>query len=255
MTAPARDELSSFLHPAVREIHRDGTLWVLDKPAGVLSHPNPPGTRAPNALVRGPYDFERELYRVEPPGGKQRQVHLVHRLDQETSGIILCTFDGASSADLKEAFYHREVTKEYRALVVGVPGQKQGEWSDRLEKASRGGQAVVTVARGRPNAVTRFAVIEVFRGKGLALLSLWPETGRTHQLRVQAASRGFPIAGDGRYGNFAANRRLEAEIGLKHMFLHAHRIELRHPRTGHRLKLEAPMSSRLTAPLERLRGA
>lgn len=254
MTAPQPDDLSQFLHPAVREIHRDGTLWVLDKPSGIVSHPNPPGTRASNALVRAPFDFERELYRVEPEGGKQRQVHLVHRLDQETSGLILCTLDGSSAAVLKEAFFHREIAKEYRALVVGIPRQEAGEWSDRLEKVSRRGQAVVTVVKGRANAVTRFEVVEVFRRQGLAMLALWPETGRTHQLRVQTASRGFPIAHDERYGDPAANRRLEAEIGLKHMFLHAQRVELRHPRSGHHLRLEAPMSSRLTAPLEKLRG-
>lgn len=248
------DDLSGFLHPGVREVYRDATIWALDKPAGILSHPNPPTARVCNALVRGTYDFERELYRLDPAEGRQRQVHLVHRLDQETSGIILLTFDSTSSATLKEAFFHREVTKEYRALVAGVPSKRQGEWADCLQKVSKGGQAVVQVARGRPNAVTRYSVVEAFEPWGLSLLSLWPETGRTHQLRVQTSSRGFPIAGDSRYGDLAANRRLADQIGLKHMFLHAYRVELRHPRSGHFLKLEAPFSSRLAGPLEKLRG-
>jgi len=89
---------------------------------------------------------------------------------------------------------------------------------------------------------------------GLALLSLRPETGRTHQLRVQAAAHGLPIAGDERYGDFAANRFLAAEIGLKRMFLHAFRISLRHPRTGHVLRLHAPMTSRLSMPIEKARS-
>ncbi len=249
----ASSDLASWTHPGVREVYRDQVLWVLDKPAGILTHPNPPGDRAPNALLRGAYDFDRELYRIDIPGQRQRQVHLVHRLDQETSGIILCTFAAEAGAVLKEALFHREVEKEYRALVLGVPSPRRGEWSDHLEKVSRGGRAVVTVRPGRPNAVTRYGVIETFRKGEVSLVSLWPETGRTHQLRVQAASRGHPVAGDERYGDFAWNRRITAEAGLKRMFLHAYRIELRHPVTGHLLKLEAPLSSRLSGPLEKLR--
>ena len=256
MPGEENQDLAGWLHPRAREVHRDAVLWVLDKPAGILSHPNPPGVRVPNALFRGAYDFERELYRFEAEGRRQRQVHLVHRLDLETSGLMLCTFSGHAAAKLKEALFHWEVTKEYRALVVGVPSPRRGEWADRLEKASKGGRATVTVRRGRPNARARYAVIKIFDGPGpgLALVSLWPESGRTHQLRVQAASRGTPIAGDERYGDFAANRRLAADIGLDRMFLHAHRVELRHPESGHLLKLEAPLPRRLVDVLSRLKA-
>lgn len=245
---------NSFLHPAVQEVHRDDVLWVLDKPAGVLSHPNTPGGRAANALLRGAYDFERELYRLDAPGEKQRQIHLVHRLDQETSGLIICTFDAEAAATLREALYEREVKKEYRALVLGVPSPRRGEWADRLEKSSRGGRATVTVRPGKANALTAYSVIEVFDVAGLSHLSLHPETGRTHQLRVQSASRRHPIVGDDRYGSFPANRFLASEIGLKRMFLHAHRLELRHPASGHRLRLEAPLSTKLIGLLEKVRG-
>jgi RluA family pseudouridine synthase len=254
MPGEENDDLRSWTHPGVREVYRDEVLWALDKPSGVLSHPNPPNGKAQNALLRGVYDFERELYRLDEPGSRQRQVHLVHRLDQETSGIILCTFEPEAAAMIKEAFFHREVEKEYRALVLGVPSPPQGEWADFLEKGSRGGQATVAVKRGKPNAVTRYRVTETFKRFGLSLLSLWPETGRTHQLRVQSSSRRHPIAGDERYGDSTLNRRLAEEAGLKRMFLHAYRIELRHPRTGHLLKLEAPFTSRLAGPLEKLRG-
>src|SRR5688572_11732119 len=196
MTEAKEGDLTRAKHPGAREIYRDDVLWVLDKPGGVLSHPNPPSRSAQNALFRGAYDFERELYRIEcGPEGKKRDVHLVHRLDQETSGIIICAFNPESAAKLKEALFHRELEKEYRALVLGVPSRPRGEWEDRLEKVSRGGQAKVSVARGKPNAVTRYAVLEAFARQGAALLSLWPETGRTHQLRVQTSTRGHPIAG------------------------------------------------------------
>jgi 23S rRNA pseudouridine955/2504/2580 synthase len=102
--------------------------------------------------------------------------------------------------------------------------------------------------------VTRYAVVEALRPQGLSLLALWPETGRTHQLRVQAATRGLPIAGDERYGDFLANRYLALEAGLKRMFLHAQRVELRHPVTGHKLRLEARLSRKLVESLAKARA-
>src|SRR5437762_9552719 len=89
--------LAPLLHPRVREVYRDEALWVLDKPAGVLSHPNPPSRRAANALLGCDYDFAAEAYRVE--GAKQgigppaKYLYLIHRLDQDTSGLILCAFE------------------------------------------------------------------------------------------------------------------------------------------------------------------
>jgi len=246
--------LRKWIHPGVREVFRDDTLWVLDKPAGVLSHPNPPSDEASNALLRAPYDFERETFSLQGPGQEPAEIHLVHRLDQDTSGLIICTFGEEAASALKEALFHREVEKEYRALVLGLESASQGEWADHLEKVSGKHGALVKSGRGKINAVTRYSVLERIGIAGLSLLSLRPQTGRTHQLRVQAARRGCPIAGDERYGDFAANRFLSAEIGLKHMFLHAVHMELRHPRTGHVLKLNAPLTSRLALPLEKARG-
>lgn len=254
MVPPTNDELASWRHPSVREVFRDPCLWVLDKPGGILSHPNPPARRANNALFRVPYDPEEEAYRFPEGEGAARSLYLVHRLDQETSGLILCAFDAESAAILKEALFHRDVAKEYRALLVGVPSPRKGIWSDCLEKTSRGGMATVLARSGKANAVTRYSVIEVFEPSGLALVSLEPETGRTHQLRVQTSIRGHPIAGDERYGDFTANRFLASKIGLKRMFLHAMQLELRHPRKGHHLRLNAPLSSRLCEPLARAKG-
>jgi 23S rRNA pseudouridine955/2504/2580 synthase len=248
----ARKE-KSLLHPRVRVIHQDETLWVLDKPPGVLSHPNPPEEESKSALVRAPYDFEREAYWITGEDGRRRQLHLVHRLDQDTSGLILCTMSSEAAAVLKEALYRHEMKKEYRALVLGIPHPPEGIWRDALVKASGKGQARVTVAPGgRPNAETRYRTLKLFPKAGAALLQLDPETGRTHQLRVQTASRKLPIAGDERYGDFAANQRLVELIGLRRMFLHAHRLELRHPRSGHRMVFTAELTGPLAGPLERI---
>lgn len=248
------DPLAGARHPAAREVYRDDVLWVLDKPSGILSHPNPPAAETANALIRGRYDFEREAYALPPGAGKVRDVYLVHRLDQETSGLIVCAFKERTALALKEALAERQIVKEYRAVLIGVPEPRRGQWADRLEKSSRDGRATVLRRPGEPNAFAAYQVLKVFEPSGLALVALWPETGRTHQLRVQAAARGFPIAGDERYGDFTANRFLAAEAGLKRMFLHARHVEFRHPETGHLLKLDAPFTIKLEEPLERMRG-
>jgi RluA family pseudouridine synthase len=253
MNAPDHEShLRRFLYRGAREVYRDDVLWVLDKPAGVLSHPNPGSTRA-RALLRGAYDFERERYRLRGPGLGERHVYLAHRLDLDTSGLILCAFEPGAAGALKEALSRREVKKEYRALLVGIPRRPAGRWKDHLRKTSRGERLEVKlISRREPNAVTGYRLLRAYRSPGLAFLSLLPETGRSHQLRVQAASRGFPIAGDGRYGDFQANRFLAREVGLKRMFLHAWGLELLHPRSGERLRFTCELSSRLAGPLRRL---
>src|ERR1041384_3726534 len=116
---------TSVLHPRVREIHRDDVLWALAKPPGALSHPNPPADSAAAALLRATYDFDRELYWVPDESGRKRPLHLVHRLDGDTSGLILCSFSPEAAAILKQALYEREIEKEYRALVLGTPRPPQ----------------------------------------------------------------------------------------------------------------------------------
>jgi RluA family pseudouridine synthase len=248
MSEDQRDDYAKRLHKSVREVYRDDVLWVLDKPSGIVSHPNSPTKRSANALLRVDYDGETESYTFG-----RRQVFLVHRLDQDTSGLILCTFSGDAAATLKEDLYHRELEKEYRALVLSAPRPPFGEWRDRLVKESKRGRVEVrTKSRGDVNAETSYELERSFPGTGLALLRLRPHTGRTHQLRVQASRRDVPIIGDDRYGDFTANRFLREKIGLKYMFLHAARVELRHPTKGKRMTFTAPFSKRLTEPLEKL---
>jgi tRNA pseudouridine65 synthase len=251
-SSPKDDDFSRVLHPGVREVFRDGSLWVLDKPSGVLSHPNQPG-KAPNVLLRAPYDKNTETFSVRLPSGAERQIWLIHRLDQETSGLILCSFDAEAASRLKVALFDREVEKEYRALIIGRIAVSPVRWEDALEKSNRSGRAEVRVLRGAsPNAVTEVRVLKSFAKAGLTLVSLRPETGRTHQLRVQAASRGVPIAGDDRYGDFTANRYLAREIGLKKMFLHASRLEFRHPLGGQLLRFQREFGRHLAEPLAKL---
>lgn len=240
-------------HGKVAEVYCGEGIWVLNKPAGVLSHPNPPARLARNAILQEAYDNRLEAYGVTDRSGRQWRVELIHRLDQDTSGLILLAFDPDVAARLKEMFFHREVEKEYRALVRGTPEPGEGVWRDELRKTrGRGHLTVERVRGGRPNAETRYRLVKAFPRQGLSLLAFRPATGRTHQLRVQAAARGHPIAGDGRYGDFTWNRRLRTELGLRRMFLHAHRLAFRHPTLGRRLRFLADPGRPLEAPLEHL---
>ena len=244
-------------HFKVEEIYLGGGLWVLNKPAGVLSHPNPPSREARNAILQVPYDFGAETYFLPGDSGddgtRRQGIELLHRLDQDTSGVIILSTDPEISAQLKEAFYRHEVEKEYLALVRGLPESREGVWRDQLRRRRGRGPIQVEVVRGgRPNAETCYRVLRHFRSHGVSLLSLHPLTGRTHQLRVQSASRGHPICGDERYGDFAWNRELKAEIGLKRMYLHARRISFRHPKTGRLMRFVAEPGKPLDAPLARI---
>lgn len=254
-TLAVMSEIVSHLGRGVRELWRDDALWVLDKPSGTLSHPNPPASRAANALIDAEYDAERELYRIREDGRTIR-VWLVHRLDRDTSGVILCAFTQEAANTLKEALRRREVRKEYRALVLGVPDGASGEWRDHLERSRRDGRVEVEVVRDSPaNAATRYRVVQALAKPGVALLALTPREGRTHQLRVQCARHGHPIAGDDRYGDFGANRHLAKHAGLKRMFLTAHRLGFRHPGTGAELDFEAELRPELARVLDALEGS
>ncbi len=252
-SSPRRDVYSRALHGSVGEVHRDDALWVLDKPAGILSHPNPPSVKSSSALFRGEYDHDAECYVIRERGVEVGRIWLVHRLDLDTSGLMLATFCPEAAARLKEDLFNRELDKEYRALLLSAPRPPIGEWEDRLAKSTQGGRIEVRAKSGtKKNALTSYELLRTYPGTGIAMVSMRPHTGRTHQLRVQAAKHGVPVAGDERYGDFVANRFLRERIGLKYMFLHAWRLTLRHPRTGHRMTFQRDFSQRLSLPLEEL---
>ena len=246
--------LSAFLGRGVREVFRDEALWVLDKPPKALSHPNPPAKSSPSALLKGDYDFERECYRLRGGSDKLRRVWLVHRLDRDTSGLILCALTPEAAATLKEALARREIEKQYHALVLGVPGEASGTWRDHLERSRREGRVEVAVVRGsNPNATTSYKVLERYTPAGLSLLALEPREGRTHQIRVQCARHGHPIAGDDRYGDFGANRELGKAAGIARTMLVAQRLCFEHPTTRRTVRFECEPPPDLAGVLAKLK--
>ena len=162
---------------------------------------------------------------------------LVHRLDKDTSGVLLLARSSVVAAKLTAAFKSRETVKTYWALVVGAPSPKKGHIDMALAKrGARGGEKVVPMADGS-SAETDYAIIEA-AARRAAWLGLRPKTGRTHQLRVHMSEAlGTPIVGDGKYGG--ANAFLSGLAPKLH--LHAREIRVAHPRTGRPLAVSAPL--------------
>jgi len=229
-------------------LFEDDALIVLDKPAGLAVHG---GSGISHGLI--------ESLRAARPGA--RFLELVHRLDRDTSGLLLVAKTRPALTALHAALRDGEVDKRYLVLV-------RGRWRDEkrvvrlaLHKfATREGERRVRVddAMGR-EAVTTFRRQQLFRvhEPPMALLEAELGTGRTHQIRVHLAHLGFPLAGDDKYGDFAWNKVLARE-GLTRMFLHAWKLAFRHPVTGVPVALEAPLPADLAGylgMLERAEGA
>ncbi|HYF36403.1 MAG TPA: RluA family pseudouridine synthase [Prosthecobacter sp.] len=229
-------------------LHRDRFIIGINKPAGILSHPNAgrSGGKERSAF-EGRYDLDEKVF--DGPGGR---VWLIHRLDQDTSGVLLGALDEKTAVRCREAFEANAVHKKYLALVRGSLSAG-GTWLDHLGVSRERGRVRTAVLKGRPpNAELRFKVIGHNAAARLSLLDIDLITGRTHQIRVQAASRQHPLAGDDVYGDFHLNRRLRAEIHLRRLFLHARQLELKHPASGQKLVIEAPLADDLQGAVTKL---
>jgi RluA family pseudouridine synthase len=227
-------------------LHRDRFVVIVNKPAGVLSHPNTNrGTE--KAAFEGRYDLETQCF--EGPGGK---VWLIHRLDQDTSGVLLGALDEKTAAKCRALFEEDAVQKEYLALLRGNPG-KDGTWLDHLATSREKGKVRTAVVKGRlVNAELDFQTLAYHAGERVSLVKINLITGKTHQIRVQAASRQHHLLGDDVYGHFELNRKLKKDLGLKRLFLHAQRLTMKHPASGQHLQVDAPLPEELNGVLGRL---
>jgi 23S rRNA pseudouridine955/2504/2580 synthase len=228
-------------HQPSAEAIAEARRWILYQDDQIIAINKPPGLAVQGGSgVKESVDQLLDALRFEAT----ERPRLVHRLDRDTSGVLLLARSAEVARMLIEQFHDREPGKVYWAIVVGVPNARQGRIDAALAKqAGRGGERVRAVALGSEGkrAVTTFAVVDQ-AGKRAALVALRPLTGRTHQLRVHcAALLGTPILGDGKYGGKAAFLPLE---GLaKRLHLHAYSIEipaLAGSRTRRALRIEAP---------------
>jgi 23S rRNA pseudouridine1911/1915/1917 synthase len=232
-------------------VYQDAQLLVLDKPQGQVVHPG--AGRQAGTLVNALLHHVRDLSGV---GGVLRP-GIVHRLDRDTSGLLVVAKDDPTHRALARQFAAREVQKEYVALVLGVPRPRHGRVSSPIGRDPHHRKRMSTRApRGRA-AETTFEVIEAF--DDAALLRVRIHTGRTHQIRVHLASIGHPVVGDVTYGGRrpAAGRRPEIRLALQafpRQALHAARLTFTHPSTGERLDLSSPLPSDIRHLIEILRS-
>lgn len=229
-------------------LHEDDDLLVLDKPAGLAVHPGtgiPPG-QSVIEKVRGRAGGWRVSEEIFQPS-------LVHRLDKETSGVLLVAKSGAALRNLTGSLRDGAFVKKYLALAEGVPDPSEGriEGSLRRVDSRSGGAKSEVVQEDGKRAVTRFKTVKVVGN--FSLLSVIIETGRMHQIRAHLAHAGHPLAGDSRYGSHERNRAYRKGLGLKRIFLHAADLEVEMPGRG-RLAFHAPLPGDLASVLERLPG-
>jgi 23S rRNA pseudouridine1911/1915/1917 synthase len=224
-------------------IFEDVDLVVLNKPAGMVVHPahgHTAGTLV-NALLAQYPDLaamiEADTDAVDRPG-------IVHRLDRDTSGLMIVARTPEALRHLRRQFKARTVEKVYLALVFGRPEAPEGVIDVPLGRAPRHRQKFAPRPDGKP-ARTHYRLRADF-GQ-YSLLEIGLETGRTHQIRVHLAWLKCPVVGDSVYG------RKKNLLGLKRQFLHAWRLQFEHPRSGKPLELEAPLASDLQAVLDGLR--
>ncbi len=218
-------------------VYEDKDLLVVNKAAGMVVHPAPGhhDDTLVNALIARYPDIQRE--------DSEHRPGIIHRLEKDTSGLIIIARNAATHSALVEQMKRREIVKRYLALVEGVVALDQGSIDAPIGRNPHHRQQMaITVVRSR-EARTHFRVQERFDRHTLLLLEL--ETGRTHQIRVHLKAIGHPIVGDPIYGSGSINRSLS----LKRQFLHAYQLKFIHPTTGSILNLEAPLPEDLQAVL------
>jgi 23S rRNA pseudouridine1911/1915/1917 synthase len=213
----------------------DEHLLVVDKPAGVVVHPG--AGHETGTLVHG-------LLALDAAGGDEDRPGIVHRLDRDTSGLLVVARSDTAHERLQESIRRREVERRYFALVKGSPRSRSGRIEapigrDRIERTRHSLDTPTPRA-----AVTLFEVVELLGPR--ALLEVTLETGRTHQIRVHLEAIELPISGDPVYG-------VSGDLGLERQFLHAGRLAFDHPITSERIDVDSPLPEDLAAALDRAR--
>jgi 23S rRNA pseudouridine1911/1915/1917 synthase len=219
-------------HLDLRLAYEDEHLLVVDKPAGVVVHPSPGHARG--TLVHALLDYEIE-------GGDGERPGIVHRLDRDTSGLLVVARSKEAYERLQELVRTRQLERRYLALVKGRPRSRRGRIDAPIGRDRREPTHQSLDTDVPKDAVTHFEVVQLFSAHALLLVTL--ETGRTHQIRVHLAAIELPIVGDPVYGL--------ADEQLRRQFLHATSLGFPHPITGKRVEAESPLPPDLQLALAR----
>ena len=231
-------------------LYEDSSIIVIDKPAGLVVHPapgNPSGTLV-NALIHHCKDLAG-INGVLRPG-------IVHRLDKETSGVMVVAKDDEAYQHLSKQFKNRTIEKVYLAIARGPFRENEGVIDVAIGRHPTERKRMSTRTRKGRAALTHWRVKERF--DGLTLLEILPRTGRTHQIRVHLSAMGHPLLGDplyGKQGTLQDPVLRECSKRLKRQALHAYHLRFVHPRTGERVEFVSPLPSDMTGVVECLRSA
>jgi 23S rRNA pseudouridine1911/1915/1917 synthase len=234
---------------ALAILYEDAHLLVLDKPAGLVVHPAPgnPDRTLVNALLAHCGDSLAGIGGVRRPG-------IVHRLDKDTSGLMVVAKDELAQARLAADFAARRVNRAYQAVVWGVPRPRAGEIASRIGRSPQNRKKMAVLRDGGKPALTRYKVLRAFKDTA-ALVECRLATGRTHQIRVHLSERGHAIIGDPTYGNARSAARLRAlpaalrapVAAFPRQALHAVLIGFRHPATGEYVQFSSELPADIKA--------
>ena len=238
-------------------LFEDAQLLVIHKPAGVVIHGSVPD-RDEGTLVAWLAHRDPNLNTLFPPeAGQIWRPGIVHRLDQDTSGVMVVAKTPAALAKLQDQFRARTTEKIYRALVAGIT-HTSGEFSGAIARGDDDPtrqqirRLSFSWSKGSSKeAETSYQRLGVNDQQRVSLVELKPKTGRMHQLRVQLADAGWPILGDERYGT-KVSQQLSARLNIHHQLLHALRLSFDHPTTGKRMTFCAPYPDDILETLTRL---
>jgi 23S rRNA pseudouridine1911/1915/1917 synthase len=225
-------------------IYEDDDLIVISKPPGLVVHPacgHQAGTLVHGLLYH--CDNLSGISGVERPG-------IVHRLDMDTSGVMIVAKNDKSHQGLVAQFKGREVDKIYRAILDGVPDQRMGRLTQPIGRHQTNRRKMAINERQGKSAITNYHVLETL-AHNMSYIEVRLETGRTHQIRVHMAALGFPIAGDALYGK--RKRKLYEELAITRQCLHSYALGFTHPASGERLNFVAPLWPDMANTLDLLR--
>ena len=235
-------------------LYEDDQIIVVNKPAGLVTHPTRPGES--KSLVAALLHHRRELADTGDPLRRG----IVHRLDRDTSGVIVAAKTDAARANLTDQFRERRVRKRYLAVVRGAPAHDEGEITLPVGRDNRIHDRMVVRALDGRRAITHYTVRERF--DGFTLLEARPRTGRTHQIRLHLSAIGHPVVADKMYGGggpcYASElagqpRRSDEHALISRQALHAQEITFTHPASGREVSFSAPLPGDMRALLDSLR--
>ncbi len=238
---------------SINFLYEDDYILAVDKPAGMIVHPG--AGRVSGTVVNAMLFHGKQLSRL---GGRWRP-GVVHRLDKETSGVLLMAKTDDAHRNIAEQFRNRKVEKTYLALVSGSFENDEGRIESAIERHPVKRTKMKGYAEEGRYALTEWKVVERF--PGATLLEVKPHTGRTHQIRVHLSEAGRPVVGDKMYSSQKRIKQIHnmkvraALLNLKRHALHAHRLSFEHPFSGEWMTVESPMSYDMRRAVEALRRA